>query len=252
MGDVEEPLAGGWVSGVVRVGGTVRRRPPEPPDAVAFVEALLVDLEEGGYPAPRFLGRDEQGRQVLSFVEGYVPVMRRREDEPPAVFDDPSLVAVMALLRALHELTAQPDGRVALHGDPAPRNTVYRDDGWGLRPVVLIDWDQAHLGGRLDDVTYAMWQFLDIAGTEVRDDPPRAARRMRMMADAYGLGEGERLGVVAGVWTMMDLCWRGIERRAAAGNPAMQRLVEAGAADEVRAGHAWFHEHQDLFATVLR
>lgn len=246
-----EPLAGGWVSEVVRVGSTVRRRPPHPPDEVEFVEALLVDLEEDGYPAPRFRGRDDEGRQVLSFVEGYVPWNPRREHEPPEVFDDPSLVAVVDLLRQLHRSTARPDGRVALHGDPAPRNTVYREAGGGLRPVALIDWDQAHLGGPLDDLTYAMWQFLDVGGPEVRDDAPRAARRMRMMADAYGCSEGERGGVVSGVRAAMDGCWRGIEQRAAAGNPAMQRLVDAGAADEVRRNHEWFHDHQHLFWAAM-
>jgi len=65
MGVVREPLAGGWVSGVVRVGDTVRRRPMEPPEEVAFVEQLLLDLEEHGYPAPRFRGRDDARRQVL-------------------------------------------------------------------------------------------------------------------------------------------------------------------------------------------
>ena len=247
----EEPLVGGWVSGVVRVGATVRRRPMEPPEEVAFVEALLVELEEDGYPAPRFRGRDGEGRQVLTFVTGYVPVLPRRADEPSAVFDDPSLVAVMALLRELHEATVHPDGRVTLHGDPAPRNTVYRDAGTGLRPWGFIDWDQAHVGGRLEDVTHAMWQFLDIGGAEVRADPPRAARRMRMMAEAYGCNEGERLGAVAGVGHVMDGCWRGIERRAGEGNRAMQRLVDAGAAAEVRANHEWFDAHQAIFSAAL-
>lgn len=65
MAPAEEPLQGGNVGiGVVRVGGTVRR----PACAwSASVDALLLHLEASGYEgAPRPLGYDEQGRQVLS------------------------------------------------------------------------------------------------------------------------------------------------------------------------------------------
>jgi hypothetical protein len=67
----EEPLTGGNVSvGAVRVGDTVRR-PANPWSA--SIDALLIHLERVGFEgAPRALGYDESGRQVLSFVEGYV------------------------------------------------------------------------------------------------------------------------------------------------------------------------------------
>nr|WP_026876336.1 hypothetical protein [Jiangella gansuensis] len=49
---------------VVRVGETVRR--PVMPWSAA-VQALLLHLEAVGFPyAPRFLGLDEHGREVLS------------------------------------------------------------------------------------------------------------------------------------------------------------------------------------------
>jgi hypothetical protein len=62
----EIPLVGGDVNLVVRVGDTVRR-PPEPPGVVA----LLQWYETTGFDgAPRYLGIDEQGREMLTFVEG--------------------------------------------------------------------------------------------------------------------------------------------------------------------------------------
>ena len=67
-GRVEERrLPGGFVTRVVRAGDTVRReQPPDP----AFVHALLGWFERCGWDgAPRFLGTDERGREVLSFVE---------------------------------------------------------------------------------------------------------------------------------------------------------------------------------------
>jgi hypothetical protein len=65
----EIPLAGGNVSdGVVRVGDTVRR--PAGPWTPA-VHALLAHLHEVGFhAAPRPLGLDERGREVLEFVPG--------------------------------------------------------------------------------------------------------------------------------------------------------------------------------------
>lgn len=65
----EEPLTGGRnASEVVRVGDTVRRA-PEP--GSAFAASLLGYLEASGYPyAPRYLGVDERGRDILTYIPG--------------------------------------------------------------------------------------------------------------------------------------------------------------------------------------
>ena len=68
----EVPLAGGDVNigenVVVRVDDTVRRPRSDRADAV---HALLRHFESVGFDgAPRFLGVDQRGREVLSFVEG--------------------------------------------------------------------------------------------------------------------------------------------------------------------------------------
>ena len=68
----EVPLSGGRLTaGVVRVGDTVRR--PTGPHS-PFVHRLLRHLDAVGFEAaPRLLGVDEQGREVLSFIDGWVP-----------------------------------------------------------------------------------------------------------------------------------------------------------------------------------
>jgi hypothetical protein len=54
---------------VVRAGDTVRRQPGR-----RFVRELLGFFERSGWGGtPRFLGVDERGREILSFVDGYVP-----------------------------------------------------------------------------------------------------------------------------------------------------------------------------------
>ena len=65
----EIPLLGGRLApGIVRVGDTVRR-PPK--GNAAFVHDLLLFLEDQGFGfAPRFLGMDEQGRDILTYLEG--------------------------------------------------------------------------------------------------------------------------------------------------------------------------------------
>ena len=66
----EYSLPGGSVSSVVRVGDTVHRRPGV---RAGFVHELLGFFQQSGWPgAPRFLGFDEQGREILSFMDGHV------------------------------------------------------------------------------------------------------------------------------------------------------------------------------------
>src|SRR4051812_16958980 len=67
--DVEQ-LTGGNMAEVVRIGETVRR-PLRPWSG--SVHKLLQRLEESGFVgAPRFLGVDERGREILSFVPGEI------------------------------------------------------------------------------------------------------------------------------------------------------------------------------------
>jgi hypothetical protein len=65
----EIPLGGGWsVDGVVRVGDTVRKPPAF---ATQLMRDVLAHLEQVDFDAaPRWLGLDEDGRDVLSFIEG--------------------------------------------------------------------------------------------------------------------------------------------------------------------------------------
>src|SRR4051812_50204586 len=68
-GDIEIPLEGGRAAGgVVRIGSTGRR--PTGPWTPA-VHAFLHHLEDVGFDAaPRALGIDERGREVLTHVPG--------------------------------------------------------------------------------------------------------------------------------------------------------------------------------------
>jgi len=59
---------GRQTTGIVRIGDTVRRPLHRNSE---FVHALLRHLEAVGFDgAPRLLGIDEHGREILSFIEG--------------------------------------------------------------------------------------------------------------------------------------------------------------------------------------
>jgi hypothetical protein len=81
-------------------------------------------------------GIDDQGREVLSFIDGHVAW---EPGQPPEVRPEESLVAVARLVRQFHDLTAGTelahDQEVACHNDLSPKNTVYRDLGADLRPT---------------------------------------------------------------------------------------------------------------------
>src|SRR5215831_16296425 len=99
MAHEEIPLTGGISTpGVVRVGNTVHR--PVKADA-EYTQALLLHLERAGFAgAPRFLGIDERGRTILSYIEGFAPPHNGFELTEEAVR------AGARLLRRVHDLTA--------------------------------------------------------------------------------------------------------------------------------------------------
>ncbi len=186
----EVPLPGGSVNAVVRVGDTVRRRP----DARAgFVHRLLDFFERSGWAgAPRFLGLDGQGREILSYLDGHVAW---QPDQPADVTGDASLVRVAELVREFHDLTAGTPlaggQEVVCHNDLAPGNTVYAARGGGLRPVAFIDWDLAAPGRRIHDVAHVCWQYL---GLGPGASPGTAARGIRLICGAYRRGGPGELG----------------------------------------------------------
>jgi hypothetical protein len=196
----EVPLAGGNVSsGVVRVGDTVRR--PAGPWTPA-VHALLDHLHGVGFHgAPRPLGIDEAGREVLTFVPGEVAW----PDHFHVLDDDDQLRHVARVIREFHDAVADfvpppnaqwqvlipADGdEITAHHDLAPWNLILNNEQW-----TFIDWDVAAPGARLWDVAYAAHGFVPLSG-DLAFAQVNAAHRLRVIADGYGLTERQRPDIV--------------------------------------------------------
>jgi hypothetical protein len=242
----EEPLLGGAVNVVVRVGDTVRRTPPE---NAGFVHRLLQHFAAVGWDgAPRFLGSDTAGRETLSYIPGHVDWDRARAKP----LGDESLRQAARLTRAFHDLTAGTAlagaDEVVCHNDLSPRNTVYRSAEEPRDPFAFIDWDLAAPGRRIHDVAHLGWQFVELGPTH--PDKAVAARGLRVIADAYGLGP-ERRELIETILWWQDRCWRGIEAKALAGEAAMIALRDRGAVSDIRAGFDWVRDNRGFFEAAL-
>jgi Phosphotransferase enzyme family len=182
--DHECYLAGG-ASGVpvVRVGETVRR----PLHANSeFVQALLLHLEAVGFEgAPRFLGIDDEGREILSYVEGRVyPGVDELDDQPVTILSDAHLISAGRLIRRFHDATAGSTlaggAEVVCHPDLGQHNIVFQ----GSKAVAIIDWDEdVAPGPRILDFAHAVWSLAEIGrqGGAIEEQ----ARRVRLLCDAY-------------------------------------------------------------------
>jgi Phosphotransferase enzyme family len=136
---------------VSRVGDTVRR-PRRPTSPATW--AVLDHLERVGFDgAPRFLGVDDRGREILSFIPGEAAI----EPHQDWALTDEALVSVAVLLRRYHDAAASfdssehdwpefvpPEFRDGLvsHNDPNLDNVIFS----GGVAVGLIDFDLAGRG----------------------------------------------------------------------------------------------------------
>ncbi len=242
----EVPLVGGNDSEVVRVGSTVRRTSKPWSPAVRW---LLEHLHAQGFNgAPRFLGVDERGRDVLTFMEGDVG----NYPLTAAMRSDLALQNAADLVRQFHLAQQLDMAEVAMlpwrnvyddperwevicHNDIAPYNLVYSSV-----PSSMIDFDNAGPGPRVWDVAHAAYRLVPLSsdvhcqvfGWQTIPDRPR---RLQMFIDRYGLlTSGDKLELLDAVVAQLTQFRNSILERAALGDP--------GVATQVRENHAGSYE----------
>ena len=248
----EFPLAGGFTNAglVMRVGGTVRRpwRPTSP-----STHRLLEHLERVGFDgAPRFLGRDEHGREVLSYIQGSAVF----PPYPDWALTDDALVSVAELMRRYHDaagsfdasghvwpqaLPARFRGPLVTHNDPNLDNVIFRDG----RAVALIDFDLACPGSAAWDVACAarLWSPL----RDERDVPEplrgQTLDRLRLFADAYGLPARERARVVEAMVHAHAWCYDIVRQAVDDGHPTFGAIWSGGARLVAERTRRWLSDH---------
>jgi Phosphotransferase enzyme family len=253
--DLEIPLQGGMGSGdaVVRVGETVRR--PVRPQTAA-VAAFLRHLESVAFDgAPRHLGSDAQGREVLTFIPGDVGI----PPFPAWVADERLLVGVARLQRTLHaaaeafvppvdavwdrsNLPPAGPGAIVCHNDLCVENVVVRDG----QVVAFIDFDFAAPTDRLLDVAIAARHWVPIRDP-IDVDPGLggvdSVARFRRFVGEHRLDSSERRAVVGHLGEFLDRALVSMQRRAESGLAAYVRVWQAGYADQNRRSRRWLDDH---------
>jgi hypothetical protein len=232
-------LAGGFDRGASLVGGTVRRTPDT---WTPSVHALLTHLAAAGFDgAPRSLGLDDEGREVLTYLPGTTVGTAR--PWPAWVHSDDALHQVAAWLREYHRAVADfvppadavwreggtwRPGLVIAHNDAAPYNAVWDDD-------VLqgfVDWDMAGPLSREEDLAWVAFSWVPLHAREVVAAEGFTAfdrRRARLEAflEAYGW-TGSTSDVVRLVADRLALQVRRMRATAEGGDRTYQRLLQLG------------------------
>lgn len=189
---MREVALGGNMSGAVRSGDTVRRRTGAWTPAV---HALLEYLAVHRFEAPRPLGIDDRGREILSYIEGRA-VPGWPDPFPGWIFSDECLHAAATRLRRFHDLVegfapqagarwrmvAPGPHEVVCHNDWAPYNAIFREH----RPAVMVDWDMAGPGTRLWDAAWTAYMWIPLHRHGLEFSAARSAARVRAFCADYG------------------------------------------------------------------
>ncbi|MFD8081328.1 aminoglycoside phosphotransferase family protein [Kitasatospora sp. NPDC059722] len=243
--------ASGSVTTVRRVGDTIRRPCGR---WTPLVHALLGHLHDVGFTrAPRVLGIDESGCEVLSLLDGEVAM----RPWPAVLRGDEGVTALARWLREFHSAVAEfrpprdaewfaPDvrwrpGQVVRHGDLGPWNSVWR----GAELVGFIDWDFAEPGSAIDDLAQLAWHSVPLRGAQQEHAagfgggaPLR--RRLELLCAGYGADPAQ---VLAGVAALQERESGRIEHWGGRGVEPWRTFLDRGDVASMAAERAWLREN---------
>jgi len=243
-----EALLGGLVTHPVRIQGNVHRQAgPWTP----AIHALLRHLERAGFDgAPRVVGFDDVGREVLTFIEGEPGSLHF----PQGLLHEHGLVGLGRLIRRFHDAVATfvpasdavyrigvrplgPD-EIVCHGDLGYWNTIWRGDD----AVGLIDWDTAEPAPPIRDVALAAMTCVpmhsDESASRVGFQTP-LDRRGRLAALCAGYGDVAPAEVVQAAADSMTLEIERLHVFGAEGREPWAALLEGGQVRMFETVAAW-------------
>ena len=242
----EEVLTGGNVNHIVRIGNTVRR-----PTGYwsANVHELLNHIKQQGFEgAPQFLGIDDSGREIVTFVPGDVA----EPEVEPYIWSDDVLEGMARLLRQFHDASQSfsagspdlwqliyPDSskhEVICHNDAAFYNLVCQNG----KPAAFIDFDMAGPGPRIWDIAYTLYtsvplgaytpecssEEVNVTAYQRAQHAAERSRRIHLFFESYGIPVPMDLKEWV-IHRLTVLC-ETIRNFAADGNQAFQNMIDEG------------------------
>lgn len=251
----EKRLTGGNVSNVYRVGDTVRRELRQDSHKI---HKLLKHLESKGFSyAPKFLGIDEKGREILTFIEGEAGHDPLRD----YMWSDEALKEIAKMLRLYHDAVSDfsltddwtpldntPDNfEVICHNDFARYNIIFNEKS----PVGIIDFDVAGPGPRIWDIAYTLYTciplnrfYLSEEGKEIhyaKEHAPRIRERVHLFFESYGVSKDEDYLEMV-LRRLEGLCMT-IKRKAGEGDIAFQKMIKEGHLEHYQNDIKFIREH---------
>ena len=236
----EEMLAGGNISNVYRTGDSVRR---ELKKDSAKIHKLLKHLESKGFKyAPKLLGIDDKGREILTYIEGEAGNYPLKE----YMWSNNVLANIAKMLRRYHDAVSDfpysdewvpmvntpYEAEVICHNDFAIYNIIFKDN----KPVGIIDFDVAAPGPRLWDIAYTLYTCVPLSrlkhnpkGEEIHYDTLTDANyikdRVKLFFESYGMDGENFLEMV--LLRLEGLC-KYMIKMARDGDVAFQTMIEQG------------------------
>jgi hypothetical protein len=249
VGNDCKKLSGGNLTSVYRQNETVLR---EQKSWSSTIHRILLHLEKVGYTnSPRFIGIDESGKEILSFVQGECKV-----DYPITNDSNEQLLIikkVAEMMRKYHDATlsfeiTEKDNwmftykgplekEVICHNDIAPYNVTFVHN----IPYGLIDFDTCCPAPRIWDIVYALYRFVPFSkklydiekqtyrNYDVYRDRNFRKNSIRVFFDEYGMKCPHDLfeQMIARLQALSDL----IYNEAKNGNSAFSKMIEEGHCD---------------------
>jgi len=236
------------------VGETVRK--PSGP-WTPTIQVLLAHLVAKGFPAPRPLGVDDRGREILSYVEGRASHF----PWPEILKTQPGIECVGRTLRIFHaeiadfvapspciwqDFESRPPaiGEIVCHGDFGPYNLI-----WSESEIVgVVDWEFARPAAPIRDVAWAAMTCVPLRRDEgdinlvFRPTLEQARLRLIGLLDSYGFVD--RAAVIDACIALRDEMTSKMVSRSQQGIEPWKTLLDKGMPDGNALDNAWLVENR--------
>ncbi|MDG3088464.1 aminoglycoside phosphotransferase family protein [Vibrio hannami] len=227
------------------------------------IHRLLSHIAENGFDAaPKPYGFDEEGNEILSYVEGDVFNYPLKGD----IATNEALTSAAKLIRLYHDasssflskysneplewmLPSREPAEVICHGDYAPYNVSLI----GPEVVGIIDFDTAHPAPRVWDIAYAVycWAPFKTDNVDALGDIESQSKRAKQFCDAYGLPEIDRSDLVKAMTDRIQALVDHMHNEASNGNRAFIENIKDGHHLAYLADIKYLRSHEQYITDVL-